>query len=79
MDAHGRPVRVLVTAGTRADCKETIALIDGITAQFLLADRGYDTNEIIEYAISNGIQPVIPPKRNRLDQRDYDSYIKSSI
>ena len=75
VDANGMPVRVLVTAGTRADCKEALALIDGITAQFLLADRGYDTNHIVEYAIANGIQPVIPPKRNRLEQREYDSFL----
>lgn len=69
------PARVLVTAGTRADCKEALALIDGITAQFLLADRGYDTNQIVDYAVSNGIQPVIPPKRNRIEQREYDAYL----
>ena len=73
VDANGMPVRVLVTSGTRADCKEALALIDGITAQFLLADRGYDTNQIVDYAVSNGIQPVIPPKRNRLEQREYDA------
>jgi transposase len=75
VDANGMPVRVLVTSGTRADCKEALALIDGITAQFLLADRGYDTNQIVDYAVSNGIQPVIPPKRNRLEQREYDVYL----
>jgi hypothetical protein len=40
------PVRVAVTAGTVADCTQAIALIDGIAAQFLLADRGYDSNAI---------------------------------
>ncbi|MEG1884531.1 MAG: transposase, partial [Clostridia bacterium] len=75
VDANGMPVRVLVTAGTRADCKKALALIDGITVQFLLADRGYVTNGIIEYAIANHIQPVILPKRNRLEQREYDAYL----
>ena len=75
VDANGMPIRVLVTAGTRADCKEAIALIDGIAAQYLLADRGYDTNELIRYALANGIQPVIPSKKNRLEQRAYDSYL----
>ena len=69
------PFRVLVTAGTHADCKEAIALIDGIAAQYLLADRGYDTNELIRYALANGIQPVIPSKKNRIEQRAYDSYL----
>ena len=41
----------------------------------MLADRGYDTNEIIGKALSMGMQVVIPPKRNRKYQRDYDKYL----
>ena len=66
------PVRVAVTAGTTADCTQAIALIDGIAAQFLLADRGYDSNEIIDKAIEIGCEIVIPPKKNRKTQRYYD-------
>ena len=72
MDADGLPVRVVITDGTRADCKEASALIEGITAGALLADRGYDTNEIINTAITQGMKVVIPPKKNRKDQRVYD-------
>jgi transposase len=50
-------------------------LIDGIAAQFLLADRGYDTNEIIDKAIASGCEIVIPPKKNRTSQREYDKDI----
>ena len=66
------PVRVAVTAGTTADCTQAAALIDGIAAQYLLADRGYDSNEIIDKAIETGYEIVIPPKRNRKTQRCYD-------
>ena len=72
VDANGMPVRVLVTEGTRADCKEAVHLIEGISAESLLADRGYDTNDILSYAVSAGMEPVIPPKKNRKEQRDYD-------
>jgi len=50
-------------------------LIDGFAAQCLLADRGYDTNALIEAAIARGMQAVIPPKRNRKQQRAYDEYL----
>lgn len=50
-------------------------MIDGIVADYLLADRGYDTNEIIDWAIEQGMITVIPPKKNRLDQREYDHYL----
>lgn len=46
-----------------------------MTIEMLLADRGYDTDETINYCIENGIEAVIPPKRNRLVQREYDEYI----
>ena len=75
VDANGMPVRILVTEGTRADCKEAVHLIEGISAQTLLADRAYDTNDILSYAVSAGMEPVIPPKKNRKEQRDYDEYL----
>ena len=46
--------------------------MEGISAEGLLADSGPDTNEIIAYAISAGMKVVIPPKRNRKEQREYD-------
>ena len=75
VDANGMPVRILITEGTRADCKEAVHLIEGIFAEVLLADRGYDTNDILAYAVSAGMQAVIPPKKNRKEQREYDKYL----
>ena len=48
------PLRVLVTSGTTADCTQAIALIDGFTAEYLLADRGYDVNLLIDAASAAG-------------------------
>ena len=45
VDANGMPIRILITEGTRADCKEAVNLIQGISADALPADRGYDTKE----------------------------------
>ena len=69
------PVRVLITSGTVADCKQAIVLIDGLAAEYLLADRGYDTNEIIDWAVEHNMITVIPPKKNRKEQRKYDKFI----
>ena len=33
VDAHGMPVRILITEGTTADCKQAEALIDNIKAK----------------------------------------------
>lgn len=72
VETRGLPVRVLVTSGTAADCTQALALIEGFAAKYLLADRGYDTNKIIKEATRAGIQVVIPPKKNRKEQREYD-------
>jgi len=49
-------------------------LIDGIFAEWLLGDKGYDSNSILAKALEQNIQVVIPPKKNRRDQREYDKY-----
>jgi len=72
VDAHGMPVRVLITAGTTADCTQAGKLIEGLTAENLLADKGYDSDAIIEQATEQGMKAQIPPKRNRKEQRHYD-------
>ena len=66
------PVRVIITSGTTADCTQAGHLIKGLDAGNLLADRGYDSNEIIEKAEKQGMNVVIPPKKNRKEQRAYD-------
>jgi len=72
VDAHGMPVRLRLTAGTTADCTQALPLIDGIAADHLLADRGYDSDAIVAEAIARGIDPVIPPRSNRKVLRAYD-------
>ena len=69
------PVRILITQGTTADCKQAGALVEGIDAEMLFADRAYDTNEIIETAKAAGMEIVISPKKNRKVQREYDEYL----
>jgi transposase len=69
------PVRIIVTAGTVNDCTKAEELIDGIEAGALIADRAYDTDSIIEKANDANMEVVIPPKRNRIIQRDYDEYL----
>ena len=69
------PVRILITEGTTADCKETIHLIQGISVDALLADHGYDTDEIIGYALDEGMEVVISSKQNRKEQQKYAHYL----
>lgn len=47
-------------------------MIEGITAEHLLADKAYDTDAIIEQAKQQCMTAVIPPTKNRKVQREYD-------
>jgi transposase len=75
VDAHGLPLRIIVTAGTDADCRHGEALIEGFTARCLLADKGYDTDAMIQAGLAAGMTVVIPPKRNRVVHRPYDKEV----
>ena len=69
------PLRAIITKGTDADCKKAHALMSNIEADALLADRGYDSDEIVKEALSLGMTVVIPPKKNRKQQRHYDKVL----
>jgi transposase len=66
------PVRILITAGTVNDCVMAQSLTHDSGAQGLIADRGYDTNALINHAESCHMRIVIPPRQSRLAQRGYD-------
>ena len=69
------PVRILITAGATADCTQASKLIEGLSAEHLLADRGYDTDAILAQAQQQGMKAEIPPKKNRKIQREYDRHL----
>ena len=72
VDAHGLPVKMIVTKGTTADCSQAEALIDGLLAEHVLADKAYDTNALLKYLTDRKMNPVIPPSRRRKTLRAYD-------
>jgi len=50
-------------------------LIGPIQAGFLIADKAYDTQTVVDLARRRDTEPVIPPRRNRNVQRDYDKHL----
>lgn len=72
VDALGNPLRLLLTGGQRSDATQAIALLEGFDFEAVLADRGYDTDKILDFIAQNEAEAVIPAKKNRLVQRDTD-------
>jgi transposase len=41
----------------------------------VLADKGYDSDAVVQHIAGMGASAVIPPKRNRKQQREYDKML----
>jgi transposase len=73
VDALGNPIAFHLTPGQACDLDGADVLLPRVAAPILLADKGYDADDrVILPWIKRGNQAVIPPKRNRKVQRDYD-------
>ena len=47
-------------------------LIDGLAAEYVIADKAYDADRLYQKAIDQGGDPVVPPRRHRKRQHSYD-------
>ncbi|NOZ53625.1 MAG: transposase [Gammaproteobacteria bacterium] len=74
VDALGSPGFIL-TGGQAADITQADVLIDGVKATYALMDKVHDADRLIEQLKAQGINPVIPPKVNRKELREYDGHI----
>ena len=72
VDSLGNPLRFMLTAGQRHDITCAEALISGYNSEYVIADTSYDAMAFIESITQSGAVPVIPPRANRRDSRDYD-------
>jgi transposase len=80
-DALGNPIRLILTPGNVADCTQAEDLLKDIDADNVLADKGYDSDAIVEIITANGANAVIPPRSNRLVQRlcDFALYCERNL
>ena len=62
----------MLTPGQRNDITQAEALIDRIAAGAVIADKGYDSDDLIEQIAEAGAAAVIPSKANRVEAREID-------
>jgi transposase len=73
VDALGNPIGFFLTGGEAHDLAGADALLPGMAAETLIADKAFDADErVLEPLAAAGKTAVIPPKANRLVKRDYD-------
>ena len=65
VDAHGLPVRLLLTPGQASDKTTFPALVEGLhLARHVIADRGFFARAIIELIEATGAKAHIPSQSN---------------
>ena len=72
VDALGNPVALSLTPGQAHDITQAVPLLDQVEPEAFLADKGYDSDALVETLKERGITPVIPSKANRKVPRKTD-------
>lgn len=58
----GNPLRYILTPGQASDITQADALIDGLPADHVLGDKGYDAKALRDTVTKQGAEVVIPPR-----------------
>ena len=72
VDALGNPIRLILTGGQIADVTQGAVLTVGIQTTAVTADKGYDSDELVETIEATGAMANIPPRSNRKNKRPVD-------
>ena len=75
VDSFGMPLNFIITAGQAHEIRSAESLLRDEHSDYLLADRGYDSDDFREVLKARGTEAVIPGKRNRLIEIEYDAHI----
>ena len=71
----GLPVELKLTPGQVADITQAEALLGGYDYDAVIADKGYDSNKLVDCIEGRGAEAVIPPRSNRNDLREWDHHL----
>ena len=74
VEGLGNMARWSLTPGQVHDIKEAEALIAGLDAEVVVADKAYDADALLQCIERIGAMAVIPPRANRTDQRCIDRH-----
>ena len=72
LNGLGLPVRLLLTPGQAADVTQAKKLIEGLPFEVVIADKGYDSQELVKAIEDEGGEAVVPSRSNAKAPRDTD-------
>ena len=71
----GNAIRFILTGGERHDITQAEKLIENLFPDYVIADKGYDSDKFVLLLKKRETQIVIPSKANRKEQREIDEHL----
>jgi len=74
-DALGNALRFILTGGERNDITQAEALVKDFVAEYVIADKGYDSEAFVLHLKGQNAQAVIPSRATNKVQREIDAHL----
>jgi transposase len=74
-DALGNALRFILTGGERNDITQAEQLIENLHAEYVIADKGYDSEAFVLKVKEQNSEAVIPSRSNHKVQREIDKHL----
>ena len=74
-DALGNALRFRLTGGERNDITQAEALVEGFSAEYVIADKGYDSEAFVARLKGRASEAVIPSRATNKVQREIDTHL----
>lgn len=74
-DALGNALRFILTGGERHDITQAEQLIENFAADYVIADKGYDSEAFILKLKEQNSEAVIPSRSHHKEQRVIDNHL----
>lgn len=74
-DALGNALRFILTGGQRNDITQAEELLENFTADYVIADKGYDAEAFVLKLKERNSEVVIPSRVNNKVQRKIDEHL----
>jgi len=68
----GLPVKLILTPGQAADVSQAKTRIEGVPFEIAIADKGYDSKEVVAAVEAKGAEAVVPSRSNAKAPREID-------
>ena len=75
MDGLGNPTHVHLTPGNVRDVVEAPALVAAARGENFIADKGYDSNAVVDAIHAKNMKAVIPSREMRKAKRHMDTHL----